>query len=87
LCGFALTQGIIANSTWEDNGVYGNKAKTIATDKTCKLSDSNLFVSEGQSTQQPTVTVSQTVTESNVYHLLNGELEDSNRDPLLTLEE
>jgi hypothetical protein len=87
LCCFALTTGITANSTWEDNVVYGNTAETIATDKTCKLSASNLFVSEGQSTQQPTVTDVQTVTGSNEYRLLNGELEDINRDPLSILEE
>jgi hypothetical protein len=37
--------------------MHGNKVKTIATDKTCKLFIGVYFVSEGQTTQQPTVTV------------------------------
>jgi hypothetical protein len=62
LCCFALTTVINANCTWEDNGVYGHTAETIATDKACKLSASNLFVSKGQ----PTVTIVGTVAGSNV---------------------
>jgi hypothetical protein len=54
--------------------------------ETCKLSLSAHFLSEGHTTQQPTVAVVPALTERNVYRWFNGELDDSQCDDHLPVE-